>query len=107
MLIYFSFLLILCICEKPTYIKSIFGAPGTDEIENEYIDGVEILETGLNHPNTVSIYNKGFSSKPIEPSDYPYPGHDLTGSCMGAYARRIQQHNKKIFIFKYNTGRII
>lgn len=101
--VYLTLLLFSCNCEKPSYIKSIFGSPGKDEVENEYIDGIEILETGLSHPSTVSIYNKGFSSKPIEPADYPYPGHDLTGSCTWALLQEESSNIMKKYSFSNIT----
>lgn len=88
-----SLFTIICNCTKPSYVKSIFGAPGSDEVENDYIDGIEILQTGLPHPNPQSIYNKGFTETPIEHSDYPWPDHPFTGSCTWAL---LQEETNKI-----------
>lgn len=63
----------------PSYIRSIFGHPGTDEIENEYVDGIEILETGLPHPKLTPVSEGHYTSQPIDPDDYPWPGHPFKG----------------------------
>lgn len=77
----FFYLIIVNICSKPSYYRSMFGHPGTDEVENEYVDGIEIFETGLPHPQLKPVSEGKYTSEPIDPNDYPWPGHELRGSC--------------------------
>lgn len=58
---YLIFLLVTCNC-APHYVKSIFGHPGTDEVENEFVDGFEILERNLPKPTKKHIKEEHFSS---------------------------------------------
>ncbi|KAK8892594.1 hypothetical protein M9Y10_029833 [Tritrichomonas musculus] len=76
----FAFLSILSNSEQ-SYVKSIFGHPGVDEVEHDLIDGFEVLQTGLPKPQKKSLYNKGFTAEKIEPEDYPWPGHAFNRTC--------------------------
>ena len=88
----FFYLIIVNICSKPSYYRSMFGRPGTDEVENEYIDGIEILERGLTHPPLKPVSEGKYTSEPIDPNDYPWPGHELRGSC--TRERMIEEANE-------------
>lgn len=92
MFLSFFYILIIKICSKPSYYRSMFGRPGTDEVENEYIDGIEILERGLTHPPLKPVSEGKYTSEPIDPNDYPWPGHELRGSC--TRERMIEEANE-------------
>lgn len=77
----FIFLFFPTIFCKESYERSIFGHPGTDEVHNEFVDGFEVLQTGLPHPKLNPVRNGKYSSQPIEDDDYPWPNHDYKGSC--------------------------
>lgn len=40
--------------------RSKFGAPGVDEVENEYVQGVEILERNLPKPSVKRVSEGNF-----------------------------------------------
>lgn len=44
------FLLLSFTLSKESYERSIFGHPGTDEVHNEFVDGVEVIQRGLRRP---------------------------------------------------------
>lgn len=49
------FLLLSFSFSKESYERSLFGAPGTDEVHNEFVDGFEVIQRGLKHPK-LQIY---------------------------------------------------
>ena len=55
---------------------SLFGHPGTDEVEIDYVDGFEILETNIEKP-TVPAWVPGYFSSITDKNDYPWPGHKV------------------------------
>ncbi|KAK8876261.1 hypothetical protein M9Y10_006456 [Tritrichomonas musculus] len=75
------FLLLSFSFSKESYERSLFGAPGTDEVHNEFVDGFEVLQRGLTHPKLNHVKNGKYSSSPIDENDYPWPGHNYGPSC--------------------------
>ena len=73
-----SFLVVKCNCRE-SYVKSIFGHPGTDEVENEWVDGFEVLQTGLPIPKRKHIKEAHYTNL-IQDEDYPNPNHDVSDS---------------------------
>ncbi|OHS97184.1 hypothetical protein TRFO_36640 [Tritrichomonas foetus] len=62
------------------YVRSLFGAPGRNEVEVEYVDGFEVLERNLQKPKLKHIKEAKFTEL-INDEDYPYPGHSMNGTC--------------------------
>lgn len=102
-LISFLFLISFTKSAAPSYVKSIFGAPGIDEVENEYIDGIKILDENVAKQTTTLIPDKEFSSQKISASDYPYPGHDLNGTCTWALLQEESNNIIKRYSFSNLT----
>ncbi|OHT13970.1 hypothetical protein TRFO_15741 [Tritrichomonas foetus] len=73
--------LITCTDDSSNYIRSIFGAPGVDEVEIDIVDGFEVIETGLPKPTTKHIWEGRFTTTQINDSDYPWPDKSFNGTC--------------------------
>ncbi|OHT16568.1 hypothetical protein TRFO_13172 [Tritrichomonas foetus] len=74
------------------YVRSLFGAPGRDEVEIEYVDGFEILERNLPKRPLRHIREAKYTD-PIEDEDYPYPGHSLNRTCTW---QKLRQETTKV-----------
>lgn len=70
---------------KPSYARSLFGHPGTDEVENEWVDGIEILQRGLPIPNRNHIKNAHYTAT-IADDDYSTPDHAITNETYQIYS---------------------
>lgn len=75
------FLFLVYCFSKESYVKSVFGSPGTDEVHNEYVPGIEVLQRGLKKPTLKPVSEAHYTSSKIEDDDYPWPGHDYEGTC--------------------------
>lgn len=66
---------------------------GRDKVLIEYVDGFEIIGK-VARPQVTHIKYANFTDIPIEDDDYPWPGHNLKGTCT---LERLYNETTKIF----------
>ncbi|OHT06938.1 hypothetical protein TRFO_24897 [Tritrichomonas foetus] len=66
---------------QKNYVRSIFGHPGTDEVDADLVHGFEVLQRGLSKPTTTLLPEGRFTTDKIKAEDYPYPGKQFNRTC--------------------------